>query len=99
MELVSLTVPTQTGSQTRKNDDPIRALSRRADAEELKEKDRTKTLLPSHLFINLLDAEFSDLLVKIGDSDYDESVLTRLRFLTEEPNAEDSDWAVQIVKE
>jgi hypothetical protein len=42
-------------------------LSRRADAEELKEKDRTATLLPSHLFVNLLDTEFSDLLAKIND--------------------------------
>jgi hypothetical protein len=73
------------------------ALSRRADAEELKEKDRT-AILPSHLFVNLLDTEFSDLLTKNNDSNYDESVLTRLRFLTEEPDAEDSDWAVQIVK-
>jgi hypothetical protein len=74
------------------------ALSRRADVEELKEKDWTETLLPSHLFVNLLDAEFSDLLTKIDDSNYDESVLTRLHFLMEEPNAEDSDWAIQIVK-
>jgi hypothetical protein len=74
------------------------ALSKRANAEELKEKDWTTTLLPSHLFVNLLDTEFSNLLTKINNSNYDESVLTRLRFLTEEPNTEDSDWAVQIVK-
>jgi hypothetical protein len=74
------------------------ALSRRADAEELKEKDRTATLLPGHLFVNLLDTEFSNLLTKINDSDYNESVLMRLRFLMEEPDMEDSDWAVQIVK-
>jgi hypothetical protein len=61
-------------------------------------KDQTATLLPGHLFINLLDTEFSNLLTKINDSDYDKSVLTRLCFLMEEPDAEDSDWAVQIVK-
>ena len=70
------------------------ALSRRADAEELKEKDRTETLLPDHLFVNLLDTEFSNLLAKINTSDYDESVLERLRFLTEEPDAEDPDWTI-----
>jgi hypothetical protein len=70
------------------------ALSRRADAEELKEKDRTKTLLPDHLFVNLLDTEFPNLLVKINTSDYDKSVLERLRFLTEEPDAEDPDWTI-----
>jgi hypothetical protein len=74
------------------------ALSRRADAEELKEKDRTTTLLPSHLFVNLLDMEFSDLLAKVKDSNYDELVLMCLHFLMEEPDAEDSDWAVQMIK-
>jgi hypothetical protein len=74
------------------------ALSRRADAEELKEKDRTATLLPDHLFVNLLDMEFSNLLSKIKESDYDESVLSRLRFLTDQPDADDPDWTIQIVK-
>jgi hypothetical protein len=74
------------------------ALSRRADAEELKEKDWTATLLPRHLFVNLLDTEFSDLLTKVEDSNYKESVVTRLHILTEEPDTEDSDWAVKMVK-
>jgi hypothetical protein len=76
----------------------ILPILRRADAEELKEKDQTTTLLPSHLFVNLLDMEFSDLLTKVDESNYVESVLMCLCFLMEEPDAEDSDWAVQIVK-
>jgi hypothetical protein len=49
--------------------------------EELKEKDQTATLLPSHMFVNLLDMEFSNLLSKVDQSNYDKSVLAQLCFL------------------
>ena len=71
------------------------ALSRRADNEEQKEKSRITTLLPNQLFINLLDTEFSELLKKTKETEYDPSVLAKLRFLSEEPDAEDPDWTIQ----
>jgi len=69
------------------------ALSRRADAEEQKEKDRTAVLLPDDLFVRLLDTHISNIVIK-NESEYDPSVLERLRFLLEQPNAEDSDWTL-----
>ena len=69
-------------------------LSRRSDAEELKEKSRIETLLPPHLFVNLLDAEFSLLLKRSNHSEYDPSVLERLRFLEQEDDAEDPEWRI-----
>jgi transposase InsO family protein len=70
------------------------SLSRRADAEESKEKDRTAVLLPDDLFVQILDMEFSKTLAKIKDSEYDQSVLKRLRYLLTEPDNEDPDWKV-----
>ena len=67
------------------------ALSRRADAEEQIVKNRTATLLPDNLFVRLLDTELSkNLLLK----EYNESVLERLQFLLEHPDAEDSKWTI-----
>ena len=63
-------------------------LFRRADAEEKIVKNRTATLLPDNLFVCLLDTE---LLKKLLPKEYDESVLERLQFLLEHPNAEDSE--------
>jgi hypothetical protein len=73
------------------------ALSRRADAEELKEKDRIATLLPDDLFVQLLDTEFSKKLSTIKDSDYDQSVFKRLQLLLKEPDADDPDW--ELIKD
>src|SRR5258706_14060370 len=70
------------------------ALSRRADAEELKEKDRTETLLPDNLFVRLLDIKFTKLLSK-EETEYDVPVLERLNFLEEHPDAEDPDWTIE----
>ena len=67
------------------------ALFRRANAEELKEKNRTETLLPDNLFVRVLDTEISKTL---ASKEYDEPVLERLRFLLEQPNAEDPDWTI-----
>ena len=69
------------------------ALSRRADAEERKEKDRIATLLPDNLFVRILDTEISKTLT---NKEYDEPVLERLRFLLEHPNAEDPEWTIDI---
>ena len=54
------------------------ALSRRADAEEQKEKNRTATLLPDNLFVRLLDTEFTKNTLIPNESEYDNSVLERL---------------------
>ena len=67
------------------------ALSRRADAEERKEKDRSAVLLPDNLFVQVLDTSFTKLLSQ-KESEYDDRVLERLQFFLEEPNAEDPDW-------
>ena len=67
------------------------ALSRRADAEEQKEKNRTATLLPDNLFVCALDTEISKTL---NSKEYDEPVLERIRFLLEQPDAEDSEWTI-----
>ena len=53
------------------------ALSQRADAEELKEKDRTITLLPEDLFVRQLDMELSRILIE-DEHEYDQPVLERL---------------------
>jgi transposase InsO family protein len=70
------------------------SLSRRADAEELKEKDRTAILLPDNLFVQILDTEFSKALANIKNEEYDKSVLERLRYLLNEPEEIDPDWRV-----
>ena len=67
------------------------ALSRRADAEELKEKDRTITLFLEDLFVRRLDIELSQILIE-DEHEYDQPVLKRLQFLLEAPDAEDSEW-------
>ena len=58
------------------------ALSQRANAEELKEKDRTITLLLEDLFVRQLDMELSQILIE-DKHEYNQLVLERLRFLLE----------------
>ena len=70
------------------------ALSRRADAEDSIQKNRETTLLPSTLFVNLLEKEFADRLAEITESEYDPTVLERLRFLLSEPDADEPDWTI-----
>jgi len=70
------------------------ALSRRADAEDLKEKNRTMTLLPDNIFVRMLDTEFSEKLALLKEEQYDKPALERLNFLTQEPDADDPDWTI-----
>jgi hypothetical protein len=70
------------------------ALSRRADAEERKEKDRTAVLLPDNLFVQMLDTGFAKLLSG-KESEYDDHILERLRFLLEQPDADDPEWTIE----
>jgi hypothetical protein len=70
------------------------ALSRRADAEERKEKDQTAVLLPDNLFVQILDTRLTKLLTE-KESEYDENVLERLRFFLEQPDAEDPEWTLK----
>jgi hypothetical protein len=74
------------------------ALSRRADMEESKEKDRTEVLLPKHLFVNLLDLEFAKLLSQAAEKEYDPSVLERFKFLQGEPETLDPEWKIVFNK-
>jgi hypothetical protein len=69
------------------------ALSRRADAEEQKEKNRSAVLLPDNLFVQILDTSLTKTIFT-KESEYDASVLERLQFLLEQPDAEDSDWTI-----
>ena len=54
------------------------ALSRRADAEERKEKDRTAILLPDDLFVRILDTTLTKTALALKESEYDDTVLERL---------------------
>ena len=74
-------------------------LSRRADSEELKVKLRETTLLPSTLFVNLLDCKIASHIAKTKDSEYDISMLERLNFLTKHPDAIDPDWTISKQKD
>jgi len=71
------------------------ALSRRADAEENKEKIQHATALPDALFIRLMDNEFASFLKKVNNKEYDASALERIKFLIKHTDANDPDWEIK----
>jgi hypothetical protein len=72
-------------------------LSRRADQQDQRVEDIEQTLLPEHLFVNLLETEMTNLLKKANDYDYDPKALEQLKLPDGQTNQEDSPWEVQKI--
>ena len=68
------------------------ALSRRADSDDQKVKNRVQTLLPPSIFVRLLETEFSKILSTIDRRNYDPEPLKRLNELLQDETIDDPEW-------